>query len=69
MLLLANLVTALIGRTLPQLNIMAIGFSLNVTILLVVLALSVTSIGWVFQDELGLWVERTIDLLPKVKEA
>ncbi|MCU0718665.1 MAG: flagellar biosynthetic protein FliR [Pirellula sp.] len=68
-LLLANLVTALIGRTLPQLNIMAIGFSLNVTILLIVLALSVTSIGWVFQDELGLWVEKTIDLFPSVKDA
>jgi flagellar biosynthesis protein FliR len=68
-LLLANLVTALIGRTLPQLNIMAIGFSLNVTILLIVLALSVTSIGWVFQDELALWVEKTIDLLPGIKEA
>lgn len=68
-LLLANLVTALIGRTLPQLNIMAIGFSLNVTILLIVLALSVTSIGWVFQDELSLWVEKTIDLLPELKGA
>lgn len=68
-LLLANLVTALIGRTLPQLNIMAIGFSLNVTILLIVLALSVTSIGWVFQDELGLWVEKMIDMFPNVKGA
>jgi flagellar biosynthetic protein FliR len=68
-LLLANLVTALIGRTLPQLNIMAVGFSLNVTILLIVLTLSVTSIGWVFQDELGLWVEKTMDLLPEVKGA
>jgi flagellar biosynthetic protein FliR len=58
-LLLANFVTALIGRTLPQLNIMAIGFSLNVTIMILVLALSIASIGWVFQNELVEWVERT----------
>lgn len=69
MLLLANLVTALIGRTLPQLNIMAIGFNVNVTVLLIVLTLSITSIGWVFQDELGTWVEKTINLLPVNKGA
>jgi flagellar biosynthetic protein FliR len=63
-LLLANFVTALIGRTLPQLNIMAIGFNLNVTIMLVVLALSISSIGWVFQDELAGWMERTALLFP-----
>ena len=61
-LLLANFVTALIGRTLPQLNIMAIGFSLNVTIMILVLAMSIASIGWVFQNELVEWVERTTNL-------
>ncbi len=63
-LLLANFVTALIGRTLPQLNILAIGFNLNVTIMLIVLSLSVTSIGWVFQDEFVGWVESTTGLFP-----
>jgi flagellar biosynthesis protein FliR len=63
-LLLANFVTALIGRTLPQLNIMAIGFSLNVTIMILVLALSMASIGWVFQNELVDWVEKTTGLFP-----
>lgn len=61
-LLLANFVTALIGRTLPQLNIMAIGFNLNVTIMILVLAMSVASIGWVFQNELIEWVEKTTNL-------
>lgn len=61
-LLLANFVTALIGRTLPQLNIMAIGFSLNVTIMILVLATSIASIGWVFQNELVEWVEGTTSL-------
>jgi flagellar biosynthetic protein FliR len=67
-LLLANFVTALIGRTLPQLNIMAIGFSLNVTIMLLVMALSITSIGWVFQDELAGWIERTALLFPSSRQ-
>jgi flagellar biosynthesis protein FliR len=66
-LLLANFVTALIGRTLPQLNIMAIGFNLNVTILLIMLVLSISSIGWVFQNELADWIQRTTDLFPGTK--
>ena len=63
-LLFANLVTALIGRTLPQLNIMAIGFNLNVSIMLIILTLSVSSIGWVFQDEFVGWIEMTAELFP-----
>lgn len=58
-LLLANFVTALIGRTLPQLNIMAIGFNINVTIMILVLTMSMASIGWVFQNELVEWIEMT----------
>ena len=58
-LLLANFVTALIGRTLPQLNIMAIGFNINVTIMILVLTMSMESIGWVFQNELVEWIEMT----------
>ena len=41
---------------------MAIGFSLNVTIMILVLAMSIASIGWVFQNELVGWVERTTNL-------
>jgi flagellar biosynthesis protein FliR len=61
-LLLANFVTALVGRTLPQLNIMAVGFNLNVTIMILALAMSMASIGWVFQNELVEWVEMTTNL-------
>jgi flagellar biosynthesis protein FliR len=63
-LLLANFVTALIGRTLPQLNIMAIGFSLNITILLIALVFSISSIGWVFQNELGQWFDKISHIFP-----
>ena len=64
-LLLANFVTALIGRTLPQLNIMAIGFNINVTIMILILILSMSSIGWVFQNELVDWIQMTTSLFSK----
>lgn len=63
-LLFANLVTALVGRTLPQLNILAIGFSLNVSIMLVVLALSISSMAWIYQEEFAVWIESTTALFP-----
>ena len=65
-LLMANLITALIGRTLPQLNIMAIGFNINVMVLLLMLSLCIGTIGWVFQSELAEWVEKTAILFPAI---
>lgn len=49
-LLLAVLILGLISRTLPQLNIIAIGFSLNSMIMLVTLAASLGGLAWVVQD-------------------
>jgi flagellar biosynthesis protein FliR len=53
------------------LNIMAIGFNLNVTIMILVLAMSIASIGWVFQNELVDWVEQTTGLfaMPNTNQA
>ena len=51
-LLLSNLVTGLISRTLPQLNLLAIGLPLNALILLVVSAFTLGGSAWLFQDEL-----------------
>jgi flagellar biosynthetic protein FliR len=65
-LLLANFVTALIGRTMPQLNILVVGFNINVTVMLLVLVMSIASIAWVFQYELSDWIERTSGLFPRV---
>lgn len=56
-LLLANLVTGLLARTLPQLNVLAIGFNINAMALLVLLFLSVGGVTWVFQSELVVWFE------------
>jgi flagellar biosynthetic protein FliR len=51
-LLLAVLVTGLISRTLPQLNVMAIGFNINVFVLLGTLSVTLGAAAWVFQDQL-----------------
>ena len=51
-LLLCNLVTGLISRTLPQLNVLAVGLSINALALLVVTAITIGSAGLIFQDEL-----------------
>lgn len=57
-LLLANLVIGLISRTLPQLNVLAIGLSVNALALLVVTAITIGSAGLIFQEELVSAVNR-----------
>jgi flagellar biosynthesis protein FliR len=57
-LLLCNLITGLISRTLPQLNVLAIGLSLNALALLAVAALTIGSAGYLFRDEFGLALDR-----------
>ncbi len=52
-LLLATLLLGLIGRTLPQLNVMALGFGLNAMLGVAVLALSLGAAGWALEDELA----------------
>jgi flagellar biosynthetic protein FliR len=56
-LLLANLVTGLLARTLPQLNLLAIGFNINALALLMLLFMSIGSITWVFQNEMAVWID------------
>lgn len=50
-LLLAILIIALISRTLPQLNSIAIGLNLNALLAPAILALCLGSAAWTFQDE------------------
>ncbi|MBX3420369.1 MAG: flagellar biosynthetic protein FliR [Pirellulaceae bacterium] len=56
-LLLSNIVTGLLARTLPQLNILSIGFNLNISALMIVLFVSLGSMSWVFQSELATWID------------
>ncbi len=51
-LLLSNLVTGLVSRTLPQINVLAIGLSINALAMLIVTALTIGSAGLIFQEEL-----------------
>jgi flagellar biosynthetic protein FliR len=62
-LLIATLVLGLISRTLPQLNVMAIGFGINATFMLVTLSVSLGAIAWLFQAELDPAIEILIDSL------
>lgn len=61
-LLLSNLVTGLISRTLPQINVLAIGLSINALALLIVSALTIGSAGLIFQDELSAAAQRLSQL-------
>jgi flagellar biosynthesis protein FliR len=56
-LLLATLVVALISRTLPQLNAVAVGLNFNSLIVLGVFAFSLGAAAWIFQEELDPVVE------------
>lgn len=50
-LLLSTLVLGLVTRTLPQINIIAVGFSLNALLTLAALFLTVGTIAWTLQEE------------------
>lgn len=56
-LLLSNIATGLLARTLPQLNILSIGFNLNISALLIVMCVGIGSLSWVYQTELAAWLD------------
>jgi flagellar biosynthetic protein FliR len=59
-LLLSTLIVALISRTLPQLNSLAVGLNFNSLIVLGMFALCLGSAAWVFQEELGRTLETIV---------
>lgn len=61
-LLLSNLVLGLISRTLPQINVIVVGFSVNALLAMGVLVLSVGAAAWTFQQP-------AMDVLEHVKAA
>lgn len=58
-LLVGVLVMGVISRTLPQLNLMALGFSMNTMLLMAFMMLTMGSVVWLFQDA----VEPTVSKL------
>ena len=61
-LLLSNLVLGLVSRTLPQINVIVVGFSVNGLLAMSVLVLSVGAAAWTFQQP-------AMDVLDRLKEA
>ncbi len=61
--LLATLILGLIGRTLPQLNILAVGFGFNSMVALGTLGVSAGAIAWAFQDQLEPALQVVLDML------
>lgn len=57
-LLLSNLVTGFISRTLPGLNVLAIGLNINALVILIVSSLALGSISWIFSQELSEALQR-----------
>jgi flagellar biosynthesis protein FliR len=62
-LMLATIVLGLVSRTLPQLNVLAIGFGLNALVSFTVLGVSVGAIAWLFQQQLDPAVQAIVDSL------
>ncbi len=60
-LLLSTLVLGLIGRTLPQLNILMVGFGMNAMLTFALLAVTLGAAVWVFQDQVEPALEIVLD--------
>ena len=56
--LLCNLITGFISRTLPQLSLMSIGLSVNALAMLTVVVFTIGSAGYVFQEEFMATIEQ-----------
>ena len=64
-LLLSTLVMGLISRTLPQLNILMVGFGLNAMLTFAALSLTIGAAAWVFQDQVEPAMETLLEALPR----
>ena len=60
--LLATLILGLISRTLPQLNVMNLGFGINSMITLCGLALSLGTMAWVFQEHVDPMLNMLVEI-------
>ncbi len=63
--LMAIIVVGLIGRTVPQMNIMALGFSLYGMVALASLSVVIGSMAWIFQDQVDVVLETLAEALTR----
>lgn len=61
--LISLIAIGMLNRTLPQLNIMAIGHNLNALLLLVLLMFSLGGIAWIFHHQVTLALDQMHDVL------
>ena len=62
-LLLATLILGLVGRTLPQLNVLSLGFGLNAMLAFAVLGLTLGAASWAFADQIQPALQTIFDAL------
>jgi len=62
-LLLSTLVLGLIGRTLPQINILAVGFGINSLLTLVCLFTTIGAIAWAFPQQASAAIDLIMEAL------
>ena len=67
-LLLATLVLGLIGRTLPQINILVVGFSVNALVTAGAVLVSIGAIAWAFPQQAIAGVEMMVDAIHAAAE-
>ena len=67
-LLLATLVLGLIGRTLPQINILVVGFSVNALLTAGAVLVSIGAIAWAFPQQAVAAVEMMVDAVHAAAE-
>ena len=66
-LLLATVVMGLVSRTLPQLNVMVMGFGINSFVSLGTLSVSLGAAAWLFQEQLDPMLQSLLETLRGVK--
>jgi flagellar biosynthetic protein FliR len=62
-LMLATLILGLVGRTLPQLNILSVGFGLNALLAFATVGLTLGAAAWAFQDQVEPALETILNAL------
>jgi flagellar biosynthetic protein FliR len=68
-LLLSTLVLGLISRTMPQLNILAVGFGLNSLVTMGTTAVTLGVVGWLFQNDLEPALESLLNAVNSMRGA
>ena len=56
-LLMSNLLIGMIARSLPQINVLSVGFNANVLVLLFALLFTLGGVSWTYQHELATWLQ------------